>query len=136
MKRIVPFVFIAFAAFGLLGIPSTAFSQALPGVWDRTYGGAGDDAADSIVALADGGLVVAGETRSKGVGGHDMWMLRLDEAGNVVWDQTYGGAKHDSASSIVALADVPFTGEVTGWNQGGALSPLTHNGTLIWVTSS
>ena len=30
MKRISPFVFIAVAAFGLLGTPSTAFSQALP----------------------------------------------------------------------------------------------------------
>ena len=30
MKRIAPFVFIAFAAIGLLGIPSTAFAQALP----------------------------------------------------------------------------------------------------------
>ena len=30
MKRIAPFVFIAFAAIGFLGTPSTAFSQALP----------------------------------------------------------------------------------------------------------
>jgi hypothetical protein len=30
MKRIAPFVFIAFAAIGLLGTSSTAFSQALP----------------------------------------------------------------------------------------------------------
>ncbi len=83
MKRIASFVLIAFAAFGLLGTPSTAFSQALPGVWDRTYGGAGDDVADSIVALADGGFAVAGGTQSKGAGHYDMWVLRLDEAGNV-----------------------------------------------------
>ena len=36
-------------------------------------------------------------------------MLRLDVAGNVVWDNTYGGAKErDSARSIVALADGGF----------------------------
>ena len=80
MKRIAPFVFIAFAAIALLGTPSTAFSQALPGVWDRTYGG---DSASSIVALADGGFAVAGVTSSKGAGYDDMWVLRLDEAGNV-----------------------------------------------------
>ena len=73
MKRIALFVFIAFAAIGLLGTPSTAFSQALPGVWDHTYGGA----AISIVALADGGFAVAGSTYN------GMWVLRLDEAGNV-----------------------------------------------------
>ena len=37
-----------------------------------------------------------------------MWVLRLDEAGNVVWDHTYGGAESDSASEIVALADGGF----------------------------
>jgi uncharacterized delta-60 repeat protein len=117
MKRIAPFVFIAFAAFGLLGTPSTAFSQALPVVWDRTYGSWRFDSASSIVALADGGFAVAGETsQSRGAGGQDMWVLRLDEAGNVLnagpllwgWDHTYGGAQGDSAHSIVALADGGF----------------------------
>jgi hypothetical protein len=83
MKRIAPFVLIAFAAIGLLGTPSTAFSQALPVVWDRTYGDAEADEANSIVALADGGFAVAGYTGSKGAGYYDMWVLRLDEAGNV-----------------------------------------------------
>jgi len=108
MKRIAPFVLIAFAAIGLLGTPSTAFSQALPVVWDNTYGGAEGDGANSIVALADGGFAVVGDTNSKGAGKGDMWVLRLDEAGNVVWDHAYGGAEWDIASSIVALADGGF----------------------------
>ena len=86
MKRIAPFVFIAFTAIGLLGTPSTAFSQALPVVWDNTYGGSGNDGANSIVALADGGFAVAGFTYSKIVSNQyvaDMRVLRLDEAGNV-----------------------------------------------------
>jgi hypothetical protein len=77
MKRIAPFVFIAFAAIALLGTPSTAFSQALPMLWDHTYGGSESDGASSIVALTDGGFVVAGFTRSKGAGSYDMWVLRL-----------------------------------------------------------
>ena len=112
MNRIAPFVFIAFAAFGFLGIPSTAFSQALPMLWDRTYGG---DSASSIVALADGGFAVAGVTSFKGAGYDDMWVLRLDEAGNVLWDQTYGGAERDRAYSIVALADGGFA--VAGYTE-------------------
>jgi hypothetical protein len=46
-------------------------------VWDHTYGGAEYDAANSIVALADGGFAVAGSTNSKGAGSYDMWVLRL-----------------------------------------------------------
>jgi hypothetical protein len=77
-------------------------------VWDRAYGGAERDEAFPIVALADGGFAVAGYTGSKGAGEADMWVLRLDESGNVVWDQTFGGAERDSAKSIVALADGGF----------------------------
>jgi hypothetical protein len=115
MKWLASFVFIAFAAIGLLGTSSTAFSQALPVVWDRTYGGWRFDSASSIVALADGGLAVAGMTKSKGAGKRDMWVLRLDEAGNVLWDHTYGGAHEDRATSIVALADGGFA--VAGYTE-------------------
>ena len=58
-------------------------------VWDRTYGGARMDSAESIVALADGGLAVAGETKSKGAGEEDMWVLRLAGAP----DQAIVGAR-------------------------------------------
>ena len=115
MKRIAPFVLIAFAAIALAGTVvwdrtygGAEWDEALPVVWDRTYGGAEDDVAYSIVALADGGFAVAGYTKSKGNGGRDMWVLRLDEAGNVVWDKTFGGAWGDVASSIVALSDGGF----------------------------
>ena len=137
MKWLASFVFIAFAAIGLLGTPSTAFSQALPGVGDRTYGGAGDDVADSIVALADGGFAVAGRTSSKGAGQGDMWVLRLDEAGNVAWDHTYGGAKWDEPSSIVALADGGFAvAGVTSFQGAGErdmwVLRLDEAGNVLW----
>jgi hypothetical protein len=57
-------------------------------LWDHTYGGAKDDDANSIVALADGDVVVAGYNRSKGAGG-DMWVLRLD-GGNVDFQKGWG----------------------------------------------
>lgn len=74
-------------------------------VWERTFGGAEDDVARPVVALADGGLAVAGYTKSKGAGESDAWVLRLDGAANVVWERTFGGAGDDQARSAVALAD-------------------------------
>ena len=44
-----------------------------------TFGGSEDDYANSIVSLSDGGFAIAGYTESKGAGGRDMWLLRLDE---------------------------------------------------------
>lgn len=53
---------------------------------------------------ADNGIVVAGVTNSKGAGDLDMWLVKLDEQGDLVWDRTFGGLNADIASSVVALS--------------------------------
>lgn len=77
-------------------------------VWDRTYGGAQYDEANAVAALADGGFAVAGYTQSKGAGGRDFWLVRTDEDGALVWDETYGGANCDVACAVAALPDGGF----------------------------
>lgn len=45
--------------------------------WSKTYGGAGDDVAESAIVTRDGSVVVAGNTQSRGAGGQDMYLIRL-----------------------------------------------------------
>lgn len=52
----------------------------------------------------DGGLVIAGATNSKGAGGLDMWLVKLDKHGEIAWDRTFGGVNADRSASIVALS--------------------------------
>jgi hypothetical protein len=52
-------------------------------VWDRTFGGSEDDEAHSIIQTEDGGYAVAGWTESKGAGNADVWVIKLDENGNL-----------------------------------------------------
>lgn len=59
--------------------------------WRRAYGGYGSEVARSIRQTADGGYVVAGSTGSFGVGGGDIYVLRLDPDGTPLWSQAYGG---------------------------------------------
>ena len=73
--------------------------------WEATFGGRGDDWANSVVALASGGIAAAGWTTSDDAGERDFWVLKLDGGGNIVWDHVYGGRKGDSGQSITALAD-------------------------------
>lgn len=51
--------------------------------WDKTFGGIKDDSAGSIQQTTDGGYIVAGRTESKGVGGLDAWIFKLDQNGNL-----------------------------------------------------
>jgi hypothetical protein len=74
-------------------------------VWQKTYGGTNEDEAHAIVPTSDGGYVVAGKTWSFGAGHGDVWVLKLDGSGNVVWQKTYGGTNEDEARAIVPTSD-------------------------------
>ena len=67
----------------------------------RAFGGPGRDEAHSVEVAAGGlqlpGYLVVGVTESFGAGGEDIWALRLDESGNVLWEKTYGGTGADAA---------------------------------------
>lgn len=78
-------------------------------VWDRTFGGAGDEAAYGIAETRDGGLVTAAVTNSFGVGSYDAWILKLEGDGRIAWQRTYGGAG----------SEVPFAMQVHETPDGG-----------------
>jgi hypothetical protein len=85
----------------LLAIPVAAPSAG----WSQTYGGTENDGALSLVQTSDGGYAMAGYTRSFGAGEDDFWLIKTDEAGNMQWNQTYGGAGSDIASCLIETSD-------------------------------
>jgi len=76
--------------------------------WNRTYGGTDNDHANSVVQTADGGYALAGGTQSFRIVTSDIqnfWLVKIDAAGNVVWNKTYGGIRNDYARCVVQTAD-------------------------------
>jgi|GEM_PF-2751708 len=71
-------------------------------VWNHTWGGLGEDRAESVAALDDGYLV-CGSTASYGLGQEDVWLLRLDAAGDTLWTHTYGSQYFDRAVKVLCL---------------------------------
>ena len=51
--------------------------------WQHTYGGIQADRARAMDSTDDGGCIVAGETASYGAGRDDIWVMKLDAAGNI-----------------------------------------------------
>jgi len=74
-------------------------------LWTKTIGGSSDDYASSIIQSSDGGYAVAGYTRSFGAGSEDMYVVKLDSGGNVLWTKTIGGSSYDVAHSIIQSSD-------------------------------
>ncbi len=81
--------------------------------WTRTIGGGEDDEGHSIVRTVDGGYAVAGWTLSFGAGVADVYVVKLDGAGNVEWTRTIGGGGDDEGYSIVQTVDGGYA--VAGW---------------------
>ncbi len=69
-------------------------------VWSNAYGGAGWEYLFAVAETADGGFVAAGYTTSTGAGSMDMYLLRVDAQGNLLWERTFGGAGIDVAQGV------------------------------------
>lgn len=85
-------------------------------LWDRRYGGPADDEMRVMVQTADGGYLLAGESAS-GIGGektqpnhgvYDLWIVKIDAAGTLIWDASYGGTDDDRLNALELLADGSF----------------------------
>ncbi|MCP4247816.1 MAG: hypothetical protein GY778_12275, partial [bacterium] len=70
-------------------------------LWTRTFGGVGYEMVWSVVEVAGGDFLLAGETSSLGAGGRDVYLLRIDDGGDTVWTRTYGGSGDDRAESVI-----------------------------------
>lgn len=90
--------------------------------WERSYGGGAWDWANYIIQTPDGGYAVIGVTDSFGPwqGVPNIWLLRLDSGGEVIWDRTYGGAGWDEAYCIEMTGDGGFiiAGSTDSYGQG------------------
>jgi hypothetical protein len=76
--------------------------------WSKTFGGASDDEAKSVVQTFDGGYMVAGQTNSFGAGDIDYFIIKTDAAGNLTWSKTYGGINSDWLYSVQQNNDKGF----------------------------
>jgi len=84
-------------------------------IWDKTPGGTSEDWANSIIQTKDRGYMVAGWTSSIGAGKTDVWIIKLNKRGDLVWDRTFGGSEDDEAHSIIQTEDGGYA--VAGWTE-------------------
>ena len=123
-------------------------------LWQKSFGGTKSEYADDIITTADGGYVFAASTQSGdgdvpgNHGGWDVWIVKLDASGTLVWSKTFGGSADDlndlHRNCIVQTDDGGFLfagytgsndGDVAGTNHGGNdawVLRLDINGNLVW----
>ncbi|MBU0495152.1 MAG: DJ-1/PfpI family protein [Chloroflexi bacterium] len=89
-------------------------------LWTRTLGGPHAEGGRSIATTSDGGFVVAGYTYSHGAGDADVYLLKVDAEGQLVWARTFGGAgwEYGSAASQTRDGGYIVVGDTTSQSVG------------------
>ncbi len=74
-------------------------------LWTRTYGGVFFDEGKSVQQTTDGGYIIAGVTNSYGNGNEDVYLIKTNSIGDILWTRTFGGASRDRGSSVQQTTD-------------------------------
>ncbi|MBN8622808.1 MAG: T9SS type A sorting domain-containing protein [Flavobacteriales bacterium] len=85
-------------------------------VWERYFGGTRHDYLMSSISTQEGGFAIvgtsfsnqSGDKKENNLGGSDVWLIRLSENGEELWQKTLGTKSNDEASAIVQSTDLGF----------------------------
>ncbi len=72
-------------------------------IWDNTIGGNASDRLFSIADTSDGNYFIAGHSSSNisgdktepNIGNEDVWVIKIDPSGQIIWQNTFGGLGFD-----------------------------------------
>lgn len=76
-------------------------------MYEQIFGGSENEFATSVDALELGGYIMTGFSRYYSLeneyikGGEDFWLVRLDNRGNILWKQTYGGRDNERGVDVI-----------------------------------
>ncbi|RDC64873.1 T9SS type A sorting domain-containing protein [Adhaeribacter pallidiroseus] len=122
-------------------------------LWDKRYGGSGDDYLHRVIQTADGGYLLAGSSFSNksgdksqaSKGNRDYWLVKTDQLGNKEWDKTYGGSGKEELVKVIQLrtgeyvlgghSNSPVSGDKSQASQGSSdywILKISSTGTIIW----
>lgn len=109
-------------------------------LWKKSYGGIWEEDAAKILPTADGGFIFVGSSASNDgdVSGHhgnasigDVWVVKLDASGNIMWQKSYGGSLEDQGSDILEIAGGYIISAVTSSTDGDVSG--NHGNDDLWV---
>jgi hypothetical protein len=85
-------------------------------VWEKYFSGQNHDFLSATVATQEGGFLLAGTSFSgKGLdkkddakGGSDIWLIRINEFGDELWQKTLGTSQDEEARAVIQTTDFGF----------------------------
>jgi len=76
---------------------------------NKKWGGTGHEELTGVAACEDGGVVMTGLSYYENLenehikGGYDLWVIRMDGYGNILWQKTLGGADYEIGADVLCV---------------------------------
>ena len=107
-------------------------------LWTKTYGGTNTEYGSSVQQTNDRGYIITGSTRSFSVGARDIYLLKTDSAGNLLWTKTFNAIGDDIGTFAQQTSDGGYV--IAGSSQSSSLTnydvdliKTDANGDTLWT---
>ncbi len=101
MKKLISFL-------SLVVLIAIGFRSDAQIVFTKEYGGVGNEDGRWMEQLPDSGFIMIGRSDTYSNGQSDMWVVRTDASGNIMWTKSYGGTQFDFGNMIRQTSDGGF----------------------------
>jgi len=109
--------------------------------WQRTLGGIGSEVANDVYANADGSILIAGNSNSDisgdktepSKGGSDIWLIKLDANGVLLWQKVLGGSGGDGVYAVSKTTNGYMLGCTSYSNISGDKSENCRGNSDYWL---
>ncbi|HBT38941.1 MAG: hypothetical protein H5T93_02000 [Pseudothermotoga sp.] len=111
-------------------------------LWNKELGSTGTEGANCVERTHDDGFIVAAISSSDDdeipaqFGGQDVWLLKYDAQGNLLWKRCYGSEAYESVLDLVEDEGYLFVGYTTRMgNEDVWMVKVDENGKIVWEGS-
>ncbi|MBF0318778.1 MAG: hypothetical protein HQL01_03085 [Nitrospirae bacterium] len=105
--------------------------------WQKSYGGPGIESVYTVENTAEGGYIFAAYSDSFNAGDLDVWIVKLNADGLILWQKAEGGSGDDQAFSISRMPDNGYVaaGDTNSFGAGGLdawVFKINAQGEVLW----
>ncbi|MCF8230316.1 MAG: hypothetical protein K9J24_15325, partial [Bacteroidales bacterium] len=115
------------------------YSQEFEITWQNCFGGKYHDYATDIIATCGGYLLIGTTNSTDGDisfnhGADDLWLIKIDTIGNLIWEKCLGGSKGDIGQRILATSDGNYFVLATAYSSDGTISNDPYPNSIdFWI---